>query len=123
MSVTISNDNIITLSRGDTVNLPLFINEGSDLLPILYELKDNDKLYLGVMEPNQPFERAIVKKIFTNQSKKDQNNLILIKLEHEDTRELIPGKYFYQIKLRKQNEDETYDIHTIVDKTLLLIIE
>ena len=123
MSVTISNDNIITLSRGDTVNLPLFINEGSDLLPILYELKDNDKLYLGVMEPNQPFERAIVKKIFTNQSKKDQNNLILIKLEYEDTRELIPGKYFYQIKLRKQNEDETYDIHTIVDKTLLLIIE
>ena len=98
MSVTISNDNIITLSRGDTVNLPLFINEGSDLLPILYELKDNDKLYLGVMEPNQPFERAIIKKVFTNQSKKDQNNLILIKLEHEDTRELIPGKYYYKIK-------------------------
>jgi hypothetical protein len=117
MSTNVSN-NIIELTRGDSARYPLFINQGSDIDPSRYDLKDKDELYLGIMEPNQPFECALVKKKYTKASiKLDQEDNILIKIEPEDTVALIPGKYYYQIKLRKYTEYGDYDVITIIDKT------
>lgn len=115
-------NNIIELNRGDTFTSELNLNAGTDLNPVQYVLKDGDELYLGVMEPNQPFENAIIKKKFTNANKLPNNN-ILIRLEAEDTVCLLPGKYFYQIKLKYLNDYGTYDVNTVVEKTQFTILE
>ena len=122
--VSVSKDNIISLNRGDTIQLPIFLNSGSDLKPVRYDLHEKDELYFGVMEPNQPFEHALLRKKFTTDSPKDKKGFTLIRIEHEDTRSLIPGKYFYQIKLRKYDDlNNTYSVMTVVGKTLFLIME
>lgn len=116
MSTNVSN-NMIELTRGDSAKYPLFINMGTDLCPIRYELGDKDELYLGIMEPNQPFECALVKKKYTNKNINEHKDVI-VKIYPEDTVALIPGKYYYQIKLRKYVETEdSYDVITIIDKT------
>ena len=117
--VSVSKDNIITLSRGDTVQFPIFLNIGSDLNPVRYDLHEFDELYLGIMEPNQPFENAIIRKKFNASSPKDHNGFTLLRLNHDDTKCLLPEKYYYQVKLRKYNElYQDYDVMTVVDKTL-----
>jgi len=117
MSTNVSN-NMIELTRGDSAKYPLFINEGSDLCPTRYDIDEKDELYLGIMEPNQPFECALVKKKYNkNTLKYDDCGNILIKIEPEDTVALIPGKYYYQIKLRKYVAENDYDVITIIDKT------
>ena len=116
---TISPDGIITLSRGDTFEAPLFINSGTRLHPQRYVLKDLDELYFGVMEPNQLFENAIVRKKYTNNDVND-NGDIVIKFSSDDTINLLPGKYYYQAKLKSNNGA---DITTIAQKQLFFIIE
>ena len=60
----ITNEGIITLSRGDSISIPLFINIGTEIVPIRYKLQDNNVLYLGICEPDQLFEDAIFKKVY-----------------------------------------------------------
>ena len=95
----VSQNNLIAVTRGDSFSVPLFINKGTDVKPIRYTIGDKDEIYLAIMEPNQIFEQALVKKVFTN---KDLNKYgdVYIDIDHEDTRCLLPGKYFYQIKAR-----------------------
>lgn len=51
------NEGSITLTRGDSLELPLFLNAGTDLTPIRYHVKEGqDQVVLALMEPNQPFE-------------------------------------------------------------------
>ena len=66
--LTITDNGIITLTRGDHVKLPLFINQGTKMHPIRYSLKyhPRSELYLGIMEPSQTFENSLVRKKFTN---------------------------------------------------------
>ncbi|WP_300924506.1 hypothetical protein [uncultured Clostridium sp.] len=115
--IDIAQNNRISVVRGDSFSVPLFLNQGTDVKPIRYRLQESDEVYLAIMEPNQPFEDALVKKVFTN---KDLNNHGDIKLEinHDDTRCLEPGKYFYQIKARLYDrEKEKFDINTVIPKT------
>lgn len=117
----ITSNNIITLNRGDTFTSLLFLNSGTDSNPIQYILKDTDEVYMAVMQADEQFENAILKKKFTSKNVKEGN--IYIRLESEDTACLIPGKYFYQIKLKIDNEDGTFDINTVVPKTEFIILE
>ena len=103
--VNIDINNNVTVTRGDSFKRPLFLNSGTDLKPSRYVLKDSDEVYLGIMEPNQPFENSIVRKKFS------------------DTEKLIPGTYYYQIKAKFINEDLTYDVNTVVQKTKFVIEE
>ena len=82
----ISYDGIVRLSRGDTANITLFINQGTKIEPIRYHLKDNDILYFAICEPNQLFEDAIVKKVFTTDDSTftDDGDLV-IKINTIDT--------------------------------------
>ena len=115
-------NNIIEVNRGDTFTSELYLNTGTDLNPVQYILKPGDELYMGVMEPNQPFENAIVKKKFTSANLLPNNN-VLIRLGPEETTCLMPGKYFYQIKLKYLNEYDSYDVNTVVEKTQFIIME
>jgi len=92
--------------------------------PLNYGLRQNDRVYFAVMEPNQPFETALIKKVFT-QADVNENNEIMIKFKPKDTLCVLPGKYYYQIKLQRFNSDdpEDYDVDTVIDKTQFFILE
>ena len=104
----ISTNNIISLSRGDSFIVPLFINQGSKAYPIRYDLKYHKEfeLYFGVMECNQKFEDAVIRKRWTYDTALiNQFGDLMIELKPEDTLLLHPGKYFYQVKMKHQTKD------------------
>ena len=119
----IETTGIVRVNRGDTFQCPLFINKGTELYPIRFRLKDEDKCYLGIMEPNQRFEDAIVKKVYTN-SDENENGDIVIKFNTEDTLYLLPGKYYYEIKLKYYDEKlKDYQVNTIIGRQQFFIEE
>ena len=123
----IASNGIVTINRGDSLEFPLILNIGSSLNRSEYVLSDTDVLYLGIMEPNQPFETAIVRKRFTAHDLDDDGN-INIRFWPEDTVCLLPGKYYYQVKLETECFDNVSntlrkDVETVVEKTLFYIQE
>ena len=113
---SISN-NIINVTRGDSFSIPLFINQGTDLKPVRYILNDEDEIYLAITEPNQIFENAIIGKKYTKANLNSHGD-IEIDIDHEDTRCLYPGKYFYQVKGRLYDHiKQKYVVNTIIQKT------
>lgn len=96
-------NNIITMNRGDTYKFDLTIDDETSN-DGCYHLTGDDALYFGIMNPGQPFETAIVRKKYTASSADAQSNLTIV-LYPEDTLDLLPGKYFYAIKLHI-NHDE-----------------
>jgi len=120
----IAFNGIITVNRGDSFSFPLTINFGTSLDPVSYKLKERDRVYFAVMEPNQPFESALIRKIYTNKDISETGE-ITIKFKPKDTLCVLPGKYYYQIKLQRFNSDdpEDYEVDTIIDKTQFFILE
>jgi hypothetical protein len=123
----ISPNNIITINRGDTFNLNFYINIGTKVNPEHYILQGNDKLYLGVSEANATFENSLIKKVFTS-SDVDSDGSINILFTTTDTLNLLPGNYYYSIKLAQPTEEtselaETLKVTTIIPKTKFIIIE
>lgn len=116
MFATIENG-IITLDRGDTLYTPIKINAGTKMNPVPYTLTENDTLYFALLEPNQSFENAIVKKVYNSTSEKDECGNTLLKLETEDTECLSAGKYYYTVKLRSGNK-----LTTLIQLTIFNII-
>lgn len=115
--------NIIQMNRGDTYEFDFTINDDSDTGR--YILKNDDVVYFGIMDPHQPFENALVKKRFTKDDCDDAGNL-MITIRPEDTLDLIPGIYYYCIKLHKmQDTDEEYidQVITVIPKTKLVIFD
>lgn len=126
----IAKNGIITITRGDSAETSLYINIGTELKPEKWKLGDNDQVYLGIMEPNQLFEDAIVKKKYTKDDHKDEDEALTISFDCEDTENLLPGVYYYSIKLyRRGNNDPekgpiTKDrIDTIVPKRKFIVVD
>lgn len=123
----ISSNGIVTINRGDSFEFPVTLNIGNSIDRENYVLTGTDTLYMGVMEPNQPFETAIIRKMITA-SDLDENNNIVIRFWPEDTVCLLPGKYYYQVKLEtdcfdpKTNRTRK-DVETVIDKNLFYIQE
>lgn len=120
----VSRNNQIAVTRGDSFEVPLFLNAGSDVNPVRYVLDDKDQIFLGIMEPNSCFENAIVKKVYTKADFND-NEDVVIKIDHEDTACLMPGKYYYQIKAKfvTDSENDKFIVNTVVPKTEFFIEE
>lgn len=119
--LTVSTNDIITVNRGDSFSLNVLINIGTQLEPIIYYLEENDSLYFGLTEPNQPFEHALIRKELKAENQ-DENGLVCIDFKASDTERIIPGGYYYTIKLvRRDGENEIVD--TITPKTKFFIIE
>lgn len=97
------NNDIITISRGDSFTFETLINLGNPIYPDYYTLQEGDIVYFGIMEPNQPFEWAIVRKTFTSE---DQEGSVLIcSFNPEDSEFLLPGRYYYSLKLYKASDE------------------
>ena len=120
----IGSNGIITINRGDSCWFPLQLNIGTNLEPLAYQLSDSTIVYFGVMEPNQPFENALIRKKFTI-SDCDGDGNIIIKFSPRDTQCVLPGKYYYQVKVQRFNSDDQsdYEVDTVIDKTLFWIME
>lgn len=73
------------------------------------------------MEPNQPFDQAIVRKKFTRNDF-DANEDVVISISHHDTENLLPGTYSYEIKIMTIKNGKEY-IETIVPKRKFFILE
>lgn len=113
----ISDNGIITLSRGDNCEMPLFINAGTDLEPIRYDLNKNNKtvIYFSLMQPNQYFENGCLRKMYSKENWNiNDNGDLVISFIPRETQYLMPGKYFYEIKADLNGEGY---INTIIQKT------
>ena len=120
--IDVNQNNRITLTIVDSFSVPLFLNKGTDLKPLRYKLHETDKVYLAIMEANQTFENAIVKKVYTYLDA-NENGDIEISIEHDDTRCLVPGKYFYQIKMLYTDDKGKQQVNTVIQKTEFWIEE
>lgn len=105
--------NYFTMNRGDSYELPLVINGGTEFNPKKYILSDTDKIYVGIMEPNQSFEDALIRKVITSCSATDCKGNPLFILEPEDTEYVLTGKYFITAKL-VQNFNGSIRVTTIL---------
>lgn len=113
--------NRVVINRGDSWDLTIkVLDEAGEL----YYLEDGDTLYFGVMDPHQHFEDALIRKKLTN---KDSNyspstGLGIFKLKASDTIDLIPGIYYYAVKLHRVNKTLKIDeVITVIDKTKFVI--
>lgn len=120
-------NNIIVINRGDTYEFTLNIEDENSATGV-YKLIDDDTVYFGIMDPHQPFEDALVKKRFTADDyiSEDADSLI-ITINPEDTLDLIPGKYYYAVKLKMDHLDEDGNevnkVITIINKSKFIICD
>ena len=76
---------IIKITRGDSFE---FVIDAVELQ--LNRLNpETDIVYFAIMEPNQPFEEALIVKGFTNQDQNNETGEILIKITPNDTSSTI----------------------------------
>ena len=117
--VHISNNGFVRLTRGDSMSFPLFINRGTICTPVRYQIADHPEatVYFGVMEPNQPFEKALIRKKYNSESPITQEGDLVISLKPQDTLNVLPGKYYYSVKV--DFGDGT--VETIIPSTEFLI--
>ena len=111
----LSPNGIIKLTRGDSFSTPLFINKGTDLEPLRYELQDGEYVYFGLMEPNYCFEEAIVRKKYSNENKNEDGDIV-ITFDSIDTVHLQPGKYYYEVKAVLLDKEKKEIVNTIIPK-------
>lgn len=118
--VYISNNGFIRLARGDSFSIPLFIDRGTVWAPVRYYIKDHPDatVYLGVMEPNQRFEEATIKKSYNSTSPQNKNGDLIISFKPQDTEYLLPGKYYYTVKIRSNDF-----VDTIIPETEFFIMD
>lgn len=118
------SNNIIVMNRGDTYEFTLSINDENSL-DGRYRLKDEDALYFGIMDVRQPFENALVRKKYTALDCDAQGNIV-ISIEPSDTIDLLPGKYYYAVKLHQLTDDAVEYIDkviTVINNTKFIICE
>ena len=117
----VGKNQIIKLIVGDTLNLYLFINQNTQVEPIRYVLEQDDVVYFRIMRYWHDFEHPVVEKTYTSSSTTDDDGNLLIHLDSEDTEDLVPGTYFYCIKLVHAENDEDV-VYTIMPSTLFYLM-
>lgn len=116
----IATNNVIKITRGDSAFFTLTLNCGTKLNPSQYILKGEDAVYMGIMEADKEWEDAIIKYKFTSENL-DENNNVKIKIKSTDTEYLMPGKYFYQVKLVWFDDDNDEQVSTVIDRVEFFI--
>ena len=125
------NNEILQMNRGDDVDFTFIINSGTPLLPVINILEDEEfpdgcnfdreALYFGVMESNQKWEDAIIRKKLTSDDE-DENGNIHLHLNSEDTENIAPGTYWYMVKVQIWDKElQKFVINTICNKTKFII--
>lgn len=115
------NNQIISMHRGDSLSYPIFINIGTKALPMRYALQEGDTLVVGVMEPNQPFGRALMMRELTKDDANAHGDAVF-SLSPEDTERMLPGMYYYEAKLYCLR-DGSEMAYTVVPRRKFVLVE
>jgi hypothetical protein len=118
-----TQNNIIVMTRGDSLEFkptPITLRDFAT-----YQLQGDDTIYFGLMDPGQPFEAALVRKVFTADDFSSLEDFV-IEFTPEDTLDLLPGKYFYALKLHINHIEikpiDAYNYESVeLDKVVTLI--
>ena len=124
------SNKIIKINRGDsyefTVTIPRKDKPSENYL--LDEV--NDAVYFAIMAPHQSFEKACLFKGYTFEEQDQNTGEILIQIEPNDTRRLVPGVYYYTVKLQRggtlniiDDLDEPDEVRTLIERTKFIINE
>lgn len=124
----INQNGIIVMTRGDTWESNIFVNLGTKVNPLPYVLTENDYLYFGVMEANVPFDCSLIRKKIDMSACADSSErpagYYKISFNHDDTSHVMPGNYYYEVKLlRKNPENGVEKVDTIIPRTKFVILE
>lgn len=95
----------LCVNRGDSYSLPITINQGNILYYNPYILQEGDVIYVGITEPGQAFENAIIKKVITHNDA--INDVYMFELLPQDTEYLMTGKYYIEMKLKHNDKVTT----------------
>lgn len=106
-------NNIIVMNRGDSHRFTVDITDETFMVDG-HRLTSNDTIYFGLMDPHQMFENALVKKTFTINDCSAIGKLT-IELFPEDTLDLLPGTYYYAVKLCCQHEEVNPETGKVID--------
>lgn len=115
----ICDNDIITMHRGDSLEFSFEVDLGTSIDYAKYMLQDGDSVYFGVMEPHEPFENGLIRKTY-DKSSQNESGSIKITIDSTDTENLLPGTYYYEIKLKISASSE---IKTLKSRTKFLILE
>lgn len=140
-------NNVITITRGDIAIIEFEVSENCKAVfdsywevdKTYYEFSEGDTIYFGLMDPFQLFEKALIRKRLRYGDNPtpygegiyqgSEGNKVIIVLTPEDTETLIPGTYYYSIKLRYQESSEGYSdalptaIHTLIQNTKIYVVD
>ena len=121
----ISNNFIITMTRGDYAETDLYINLGTELDPLIFNINNypNSKVFFGIMEPNARFEDSIIKKTFTKKDFNDDGLSLRIIFKPEDTEFLLPGIYYYTVKLLRFDDSGNEIVDTVIQKRKFILLD
>lgn len=121
--LAIDNSGNITVNRGDTFQVPLFIDISANIFnSIRFPLHEGDKIFFFLVEPNTSLNHALLMQTY---SKDDinENGDIVLKFVHKDTDWISPGTYYYEIKVQRQLEEGAEDdILTVVPRRKFIIL-
>ena len=111
----ISKNGIVTLTKGDTFQLPLFINSGTEFDPVAFDFQEGDQVLLRLMRANESFNDAVLKKTFVyggenEDSYLDDKGNVVFKFSYYDTYWIKYGIYFYEAKViyTRDNEEKIW---------------
>lgn len=119
----VDRNNVIILNRGDSISFPVEILGGKFPDEFRMELDSTDMVYFGLMEPHQLFEDAIIKKVYTSEDVNEEG-CIDIRIEPIDTVDLLPGTYYYSVKLSSYDREKDIEyVDTLIQKTKFIIVD
>lgn len=113
----------ITITKGDTGEFELFIDQGTAENPLQYQLVEGDEVLMYVYQAGCcTYEKdAFIKRTFTL-ADVNEEGLIEIELSPKDTRDIKPGDYRYRVKLMRPGLEEGKEkISTIIDENTFVI--
>ena len=118
---SLSINNVVTISRGDSFSVPLFLNAGTGVSPIRRILKPGEYVYFAIEQPNQCFENACLKKRF-DKDNLNANGDVQVDFSAQEMKDLAPGEYYYEIKASFIDGSGKQIINTVVEKTRFIVL-
>ena len=117
----IAKNGIITVNRGDTFTLPIFVNLGSPLDPNILDLQQGDQVIFRIVRANDSFDNAIIEKIGTIENLNDEGAIEFV-FNTDDTNWIEPNLYYYEVKV-EYFRDDMINVKTFIPRTKFYIVE
>ena len=125
--------NIIKINRGDSFEFKTTIPSKEDYTKN-YILTPKDALFFAILNPHQNIEDAIILKGlrggFGDPDINNESGEITIRLTPKETKQLVPGIYYYTTKLQCGGSledfgylEEPTEVRTIIERTKFIVNE